>query len=302
MTATPTHYSDYDDHATNACERVLVTLLRGLGPWKHCVYLVGGLTPRYLVPDPPPGVRPHAGTRDVDLVVDLPLVVEVEAYRTLERNFRDMGLRRATNEDGSRPSWRWERHTDEHTRVVVELLSDDPSGNTRRAAALPDQRRVSAMHIPHVSIVGDLYDEVEIQAELLDERGTVRERVRHANIVSFVCLKAFAFDDRLEDKDAYDLLYCLENVPGGVATATQAFRDAVKRTSHEHTIRLALDILRQRFATDPDLDGYRKDGPAAVAAFEHEDLPDPDLRILRQRNVSTVIKRLLDDVHSPTRL
>lgn len=69
----PTHYGDYDDHATQACERVLVTLLRGLGPWKHCVYLVGGLTPRYLVPDPPPGVRPHAGTRDVDLVVDLPL-------------------------------------------------------------------------------------------------------------------------------------------------------------------------------------------------------------------------------------
>lgn len=115
----PTHYGDYDDHATQACERVLVTLLRGLGPWKRCVYLVGGLTPRYLVPDPPTSVRSHAGTRDVDLVVDLPLLVEVEAYRTLERNFRDLGLRRATNEDGSRPSWRWERRTDANTLVVV---------------------------------------------------------------------------------------------------------------------------------------------------------------------------------------
>ena len=291
-----THYADYDDHATQACERVLVTLLRGLGPWKRCVYLVGGLTPRYLVPDPPAGVRPHAGTRDVDLVVDLPLLVEVEAYRTLERNFRDLGLRRATNEDGSRPSWRWERRTDANTLVVVELLSDDPGGTVRRAAALPDQRRVSAMHIPHVSMVRDLYQDVEIQAELLGERGVVRERVRHADIVSFVCLKAFAFDDRLEDKDAYDVLYCIENVPGGVAAAAQAFRHAVKRTSHGDTIRLALDILRQRFATDPDIDGYRKDGPAAVVAFEHEDLPDPDLRILRRRNVSTVIQSLLDDV------
>ena len=291
-----THYADYDDHATQACERVLVTLLRGLGPWKRCVYLVGGLTPRYLVPDPPAGVRPHAGTRDVDLVVDLPLLVEVEAYRTLERNFRDLGLRRATNEDGSRPSWRWERRTDANTLVVVELLSDDPGGTVRRAAALPDQRRVSAMHIPHVSMVRDLYQDVEIQAELLGERGVVRERVRHADIVSFVCLKAFAFDDRLEDKDAYDVLYCIENVPGGVAAAAQAFRHAVKRTSHRDTIRLALDILRQRFATDPDIYGYRKDGPAAVVAFEHEDLPDPDLRILRRRNVSTVIQSLLDDV------
>ena len=92
-------------------------------------------------------VRPHAGTRDVDLVVDLPLLVEVEAYRTLERNFRDLGLRRATSDDGSRPSWRWERRTDGRTLVVVELLSDDPGGTVRRAVALPDQRRVSAMHI-----------------------------------------------------------------------------------------------------------------------------------------------------------
>ena len=297
----PAHYDDYDDHATQACERVLVTLLRGLGPWKHCVYLVGGLTPRYLVPDPPAGVRPHAGTRDVDLVVDLSLLVKVEAYRTLERNFRDLDLRRATNEDGSRPSWRWESRTDARTLVIVELLSDDPGGTVRRAAALPDQRRVSAMHIPHVSIVRDLHQDVEIQAELLGGRGIVRERVRHADIVSFVCLKAFAFDDRLEDKDAYDLLYCIENVPGGVAATAQAFRDAIGRTSHGDTILSALEILRQRFATDPNVDGYRKDGPAAVAAFEHDDLPDPDRRALRRRNVSTVIQHLLDDVHNPDR-
>ena len=297
-----THYGDYDDQATQASERVLVTLLRGLGPWKHCVYLVGGLTPRYLVPDPPTGVRPHAGTRDVDLAIDLPLLVEVEAYRTLERNFRDLNLRRATNEDGSRPSWRWESRIDARTLVIVELLSDDPGGTVRRAATLPAQRRVSAMHIPHISIVRDLHQDAEIKAELLGSRGIVRERVRHADIVAFVCLKAFAFDDRLEDKDAYDLLYCIENAPGGIGAATQAFRDAIKRTSHGDTIRMALEILRQRFATDPDLDGYRKDGPAAVAAFERTDLPDPDQRILRRRNVSTVVQRLLDGVANPTRL
>ena len=291
-----THYGDYDDHATDACERVLVTLLRGLGPWKNSVYLIGGLTPRYLVPDPPAGVRPHAGTRDVDLVVDLPLLVEVKAYRTLERNFRDLELRRATNKDGGRSSWRWERRTDAKTLVVVELLSDDPSGTVQRAAPLPDQRRVSAMHIPHASIVRDLHDHVEIQAELLDGRGVVRERLRHANIVSFVCLKAFAFDDRLEDKDAYDLLYCIENAPGGVAAAGQAFHHAIGQTSHRNTIRTALDILRRRFVTDPDVDGYRKDGPAAVAAFEQEDLLNPELRTLRRRNVSTVIQGLLDDI------
>ncbi|BEV11901.1 hypothetical protein ATDW_23970 [Asticcacaulis sp. DW145] len=43
----------YDADITEDCERVLVALLRGLGPWKDSVYLVGGLAPRYIVkPDP----------------------------------------------------------------------------------------------------------------------------------------------------------------------------------------------------------------------------------------------------------
>ena len=56
--AKPVTLDGYGDQHTLDCERVLVTLLRGLGPWKNSVYLVGGLTPRYLVP---PGRRwfPH---------------------------------------------------------------------------------------------------------------------------------------------------------------------------------------------------------------------------------------------------
>ena len=47
--AKPATVEGYSDQYTVACERVLVTLLRGLGPWKDSVFLVGGLTPRYLV-------------------------------------------------------------------------------------------------------------------------------------------------------------------------------------------------------------------------------------------------------------
>lgn len=50
----PTTRDGYSPRHALDCERALVTLLRGLGPWKDAVYLVGGLTPRYLVnPDPP---------------------------------------------------------------------------------------------------------------------------------------------------------------------------------------------------------------------------------------------------------
>ena len=47
--AKPATLDGYTDQYTVDCERVLVTLLRGLGPWKKSVFLVGGLTPRCLV-------------------------------------------------------------------------------------------------------------------------------------------------------------------------------------------------------------------------------------------------------------
>ena len=88
--AKPATLDGYSDQYTLDCERVLVTLLRGLGPWKDSVYLVGGLAPRYLVPARPPMVPAHAGTMDVDIVIDLQILADTEAYHTLEDNLKRM--------------------------------------------------------------------------------------------------------------------------------------------------------------------------------------------------------------------
>ena len=45
--AKPQTINGYEAAVTEACERVLVTLPRGLGPWKDSVYLVGRLAPRF---------------------------------------------------------------------------------------------------------------------------------------------------------------------------------------------------------------------------------------------------------------
>ena len=81
-------------------------LLRGLGPWKESVFLVGGLTPRYLVAARPPEMPAHVGT--------------------FEQNLRAMGFERSRNERGQRLSWRWQTHTERGVLMVVELLADAP--------------------------------------------------------------------------------------------------------------------------------------------------------------------------------
>lgn len=122
----PAFRGGYTDKYTVECERVLVTLLRGLGPWKESVYLIGGLTPRYLVKARHPVVPAHAGTLDVDIVIDLQILADTEAYHTLEENLKKMGFERAENDKKQKLSWRWQTRTEHGDVVILELLADDP--------------------------------------------------------------------------------------------------------------------------------------------------------------------------------
>lgn len=291
----PTTRDGYSPRHALDCERVLVTLLRGLGPWKDAVYLVGGLTPRYLVNPDPPRVPEHSGTQDVDIVIDLQLLTDTAAYNTLEQNLKRIGFARAENDDGVKVSWRWQIRTENGTLVLVELLTDAPDMASGRHQPLPTDGALSAINIPHASIVHHMHSCADITAELLGDDGTVTERIRHADRVAFTCLKAFAFDDRNERKDAHDLVYCLEYAAGGLDEVVEDFRRALTG-AHAMVVRKAIDILRNRFADDAAVDGYRKDGPVAVAKFELGDSAEPaqrDARALRQRQVSDLIERLL---------
>ena len=153
--AKPATFHGYTDQYTVDCERVLVTLLRGLGPWKESVFLVGGLTPRYLVVARPPAVPAHAGTLDVDIVIDLQILADTAGYSTLEDNLRRMRFERSTNDKGQKLSWRWQTRTEHGALMVVELLADAPEIAGGRVEPLPTEGTISALNIPHSSIVFD---------------------------------------------------------------------------------------------------------------------------------------------------
>ena len=294
MMTKPKTFDAYNGAVTEAAERVLVTLLRGFGPWKDTVFLVGGLTPRYLVAAQPPDVPQHAGTGDVDVVVDVAILTDTEAYSTLEENLHAMGFDRATNENGVKVSWRWEARLETGATMVLEFLAEHPELGGGKVKVLPTEGNVSALNIPHASMVFDLHDTTELTAELLNGGGLATEVVRYANIVSFTCLKAFAFDHRNARKDAHDLVYCLEHYPGGLDSAISTFKDALAG-SHAEAVQEALAKLKTRFVHDDPDQSYRRDGAVAVARFEDNDADVDDneeirdLRILRQRQVAELM-------------
>ena len=291
----PPTLDGYSDEYTVECERVLVTLLRGLGPWKESVFLIGGLTPRYLVTARPPAVPPHAGTLDVDIVIDQQILADTQAYQTLEENLKKMNFERATNDSGQKLSWRWQTRTETGATMVLERLTDAPEKAGGKVQALPTEGTISALNIPHSSMVFDLHQVTELQVELLSGAGIATEQVRHADLVSFTCLKAFAFDQRFERKDAHDLVYCIEHSAAGLDGVASMFREALNG-KHVAVVEKALAILRSRFARDEKVEGYRKDGPIAVARFELGERDEPEereVRLLRQRQSSELIEQLL---------
>ena len=256
--AKPTTLDGYNDQYTQDCKRVLVTL-------------------------------------DVDIVIDLQILADTEAYHSLEDNIKKMGFDRAENEAGKKLSWRWQTRTEHGAQMVLELLADAPDIAGGKVQPLPTEGTISALNIPHSSIVFDLHQVTEIQAELLGGNGVATEKIKHANLVSFTCLKSFAFDQRFERKDAHDLVYCIEHAHEGTDAVAEAFRTELGG-KHGAVIQAALAILRNRFTQDDKTEGYRKDGPVSVAKFELGESDEPELRearALRQRQASDIIDRLL---------
>lgn len=170
----PKHQGGYTALHAELCERTLVTLLRGLGPWKAGIYLTGGLVPRYLIhrsDDDEQAPPPHAGTTDVDLILDLDVLVTVEAYRRLEQNLRSLGFIRGTNDEGQTQHFSWRKPVGGGITVVVDLLCDADPAEGGRVAPLPGERRLSALKIPGAHLVARDHITVDVTAELLDERG-----------------------------------------------------------------------------------------------------------------------------------
>ena len=272
------HYTDYDEAATARCERALLTLVGDLGPWRERIYLAGGLAPKYLVGQLPEGVPPHVGTTDVDLVIGLALGDETpETYRTLQNN-----LEKAHFEQ-RQPSFRWARAVDGVT-VLVEFLCETtevPAGNIYKPKGESVGTRLGAFNVRGAHLVRDDYIEHAVEGERLGG-GQSRVFVRVANVLPYAVLKVFAFQDRHENKDAYDLVFTLLNFEGGPRGAG---RLAASSPVVEHPqVTEVLALVEERFRD------ANQDGPSSYASF----LADPDVGDdeekgrLRQQAVATV--------------
>ncbi len=271
------HHTDYDEQTTVRCERVLLTLLGDLGPWRERVYLAGGLAPRYLVGRLPEGARAHVGTTDVDLVIGLALGDETpETYRTLQNKLEKAGFKQGE------PSFRWARDV-EGVTIHVEFLCETEEvaqGRIFRPKGEFTGAKLGAFNVRGAHLVRDDFIERNIEGERLDGGGHSRVTVRVASVLPYTVLKIFAFQDRHENKDAYDLVFTLLNYAEGPQGAgrTAAASGVAK---HPQVVE-AIGLLEERFR-DTD-----HDGPRAYSSFLATPEDVDDQARLRQEAVQTI--------------
>jgi hypothetical protein len=189
------------------------------GPWSHSsAILVRGATACISLAVSHPAIssgacrraRPHVGTTDIALVIGLAVEDESpEAYRTLENN-----LKKAQFE--AENSFRWTKDV-EGVTVILEFLCETDQVDAGRIFK-PKQGAGSglgAFNVRGAQLVTRDYFDCVIEADRLADGGRSRVTVRVANILSYTVLKILAFQDRHENKDSYDLIYCLLNFQDG---------------------------------------------------------------------------------------
>lgn len=270
---------DYNAESLQAARSVLIELVQILGEFRDQIVVVGGSVPGLLLRDAP---EQHVGTLDIDLALDFRNIPET-SYQTILKALASRGYRQ-----GEQP-FQFFRDVPSPGRepilVEVDLLAGQYGGTGRshRTQIVQDAR---ARKTRGCDLVFQSNEMVAIEGEL-PGGGHLKVQCRVAAIVPFLVMKGMALADRLKEKDAYDIYYCVRRYPGGVSALAEVFRPHIGN----QLVREGLTKIKEKFLS-PDAAG-----PKWVADFL--EIADPEERAIQQRAAYEQITALLQSLGMP---
>lgn len=236
---------DYADDAVTAARSVMIELAHLLGEYQKYLVIIGGWVPELLFPG-------HIGSIDVDLAIDHRHLPE-EGYKSIH----DLLLSRGYKEGGQGFSFLRDVVRNNRTITVqLDLLAGEYEGTSKRHR----HQRVQDVLVRKVrgcDIAFDDPQEVTIEGQLPDGASD-SVRVQVASVSSFLVMKGMALDDRMKEKDAWDIYYCVRNYPGGL----DALIDELRPHLGHSLVREGLTKIAEAFASEKQV------GPTWVADFE----------------------------------
>lgn len=256
-----------------------------LGDFMDEIVIVGGLVPTLIIDQSnlPEGVEPHAGTMDLDIGLSL-AVYDDQLYQNITERLRGAGFSPDTNEKGNPTNQRWQINN-QAGKVTIDFLipaTEEDIGKIRRFknlekdfAALP----ADGLMLAFTDFVEVVLNGPTIKGEMVENR-----KIRVCGPGAFVVLKAIAFENRGENKDAYDLFYTIRNY--GAAGPDEVAERFLSLGSNEYCDR-AVGILKENFLKIGHVGASR-----AAEFLLGEDADDEDL----QTEVVGFVGRFVDKV------
>ena len=223
-----------------------------LGDLLDEIVVVGGLVPYLLVDqeDLPPGLEPHAGTMDLDLGLEL-AILNCERYSELRVRLRDAGFEPDVNEQGNKRFQTWTTGTPHP--VTVDFLIPPTEQTDRAGRLLHIEADLAAVVTPGLELAFRDVRWKELSGRVPSGAWATR-KVPVCGPGAFTVLKALAFGNRTENKDAYDLFYVWNGV--GIPDVAGSLASLQPDT---HVVD-ALAVIERDFCTH--------DGPGPVAAAQ----------------------------------
>lgn len=247
---TAAHYTPRDVALVrSAC----LTLATYLGTFLDELVVVGGLVPTLLIASDEKR-EPHVGTQDLDLGLSLALLEEAR-YVELVAHLRSANFEPDVNEAGKPASHRW-KHREE--RVTVDFLIAPGGGvPANNAKVRVIETNLSAVLAAGLPLAFRDRQRITLAGKTLRGEEATRD-LWVCGPGAFLVLKALAFRGRGEPKDAYDLLYVLENFG---ATYVADVANVLRPLLDNEPASEAVTILKEDFSA-PD-----RPGPMRVAEF-----------------------------------
>ena len=224
-----------------------------LGDLMDEIVVVGGLVPYLLVDqeDLSDFSDAHAGTMDLDIALAL-AILNQERYRDLRNRLRDAGLEVDVNEAGNQTLQTWRAPGPAGVRVDFLIPAADDGAGANRVFHLEDD--LAAIVTPGLDLAFKDRRLIELSGRVAPGAQVTRD-VPVCGPGAFTVLKALAFGNRGEPKDAYDLFYVWRRV--GVDNVV-ACLDSLQPSRF---VGEALSVIERDFCTHDGL------GPVNTARF-----------------------------------
>lgn len=223
---------DYSEEAVAAARSVLIEVCHLLGEYRESIVLVGGWVPTFILPK---AQEHHIGSTDVDLALNHQKLKEA-GYQRIEKLLLANGYAKDETE------FRYKKVIGT-VSVYVDLLAGENSG-TGKGHRHQKIQNLKARKARGCDLAFENPLNVTVRGNL--PNGDMDEvSIRVASIVSFIVMKGMALDDRLKDKDAYDIYYCVLNYPGGFESLAKEFEGFTS----DPLVREGLEKIKKAFLT-----------------------------------------------------